>query len=112
MQQNRILRIWEVCRGNLQKVSTDECDIIASIDGLSISLPCELLLALQPYIGCRIGILRTDITGKEYLIRVIQKKSIVDTEVQLYHEMESVASAFQAAATEMTTTHTTGEGIV
>lgn len=75
MKRNRTLGKWEEVCGNLAEVSADECDIIASISGMRISLPQELLPTLQQHIGIGIGILRTDIPAKEFLIRVIQKKT-------------------------------------
>jgi hypothetical protein len=76
----RILRNWEECCGDLVGLSADECGLIASIGSLNISLPIDLLPVLRPHIGCRIGILRTDITAKEYLFRVISEKSFSGNE--------------------------------
>lgn len=96
MKRNRTLGKWEEVCGNLAEVSADECGIIASIGCMRISFPQELLPKLRPHIGIGIGILRTDIPGKEYLIRVLQKKSndnYEDTELDAAAKASKVTAA-------------------
>lgn len=48
--------------------------LFAEIAGHSVVLPRELKDALAPHLGSRIAILRTDIPGKEYLIRSLPER--------------------------------------
>jgi hypothetical protein len=67
------LGIFEEAVGTMDDVAGEDGFLIAKIGGLEIILPLELENKLQPLIGNRIGVLRTDIPGKEYLVRTISE---------------------------------------
>jgi hypothetical protein len=48
--------------------------LLAEIAGHIVVLPLELKDALMPHLNRRISILRTDIPGKEYLLRVLPER--------------------------------------
>jgi hypothetical protein len=65
------LRHFEQVGGILYKLKFDQGKLIVSIGKVLIALPMELELHLRPLIGHRITILRTNIVGKEFLVRII-----------------------------------------
>ena len=62
---------WNEVVGPLLDVQIVEGHVLAQIGKISVVLPLGLGKTLQSLIGTRIGILRTDIIGKEYLLRAI-----------------------------------------
>lgn len=66
----KCLGFYEEAIGTLSKLTTDQGFLIAQVSKVRIALPIEMENKLLPLIGNRIGILRTDIPGKEYLFRV------------------------------------------
>jgi hypothetical protein len=78
MQQdkNEIQRLsyYEEAIGSLSELTIDHGFLIARIGKVNLVLPHEVEGKLCPLVGTRIGILRTDITGKEYLIRIVTEK--------------------------------------
>jgi hypothetical protein len=73
MQQdkNEIQRLsyYEEAIGSLSELTIDHGFLIARIGKVNLVLPHEVEGKLCPLVGTRIGILHTDIPGKEYLIR-------------------------------------------
>jgi hypothetical protein len=73
MQQdkNEIQRLsyYEEAIGSLSELTIDNGFLIARIGNVNLVLPHEVEGKLCPLVGTRIGILHTDIPGKEYLIR-------------------------------------------
>lgn len=63
------LSYYEEAVGELRKLSEDEGVLFAEIGKVTVILPLEVEEELQPLLGKKIGILHTDIPGKEYLIR-------------------------------------------
>jgi hypothetical protein len=66
----RILKFWEEVIGPLHHLTPDEGGPVAVIGQEVVLLPPELDGELRPYIGMRIGILRTDSATDPYRIRV------------------------------------------
>jgi len=64
----RWLQPWEEIVGVLKRIRDNGDRIIAEIGNHVICLPKNYDSKLEKLIGRRIGILRTDIPGKEYLI--------------------------------------------
>ena len=55
----------------------DQGFLMARISEVILALPTEMEDKLRTLIGTRIGILHTDIAGKEYLVRIIvEEKSL------------------------------------
>jgi hypothetical protein len=74
------LGFYEEAVGTLVGMTIDHGFLIAQISKVRIVLPIEMENKLLPLIGTRVGILRTDIQGKEYLFRIIEgKKSNLKT---------------------------------
>lgn len=65
---------WVEVSGPLLAVQIFEDHVLAQIGEITVILPPELEKKLRPLIGTRIGILRTDIIGKEYLFRAIPEE--------------------------------------
>jgi hypothetical protein len=70
------LGIYEEAVGTLTGLTVDQGFLIAQISKVSLVLPHEMEDKLRPIIGKRVGILHTDIPGKEYLIRVIPESGV------------------------------------
>jgi hypothetical protein len=68
------LGFYEEAVGTLHGIDVDHGLLIARISKVILALPVELEAKLAPLMGTRIGILRTDILGKEYLVRRIPEK--------------------------------------
>ena len=63
------LGIYEEAVGTLTGLTVDQGFLIAQISKVMVALPIEMEIRLLPLIGKRIGILHTDVRGKEYLVR-------------------------------------------
>jgi hypothetical protein len=70
------LGIFEEAVGTLTELVEDEGILIARISEVILALPHEVADRLRPLIGQRIGVLRTDIPKKEYLVRTCSKEKI------------------------------------
>ncbi len=64
------LSAFEEVLGVLNELHIENHSLIAQIGKIHLVLPLELEEKLRPYIKRRVGVLRTDIPGKLYLIRV------------------------------------------
>ncbi len=69
------LGTFEEAVGDFFEQKSDGENLIVRIGKIDIFLPWELEKNLRPLIGKRIGILHTDIPGKQYLVRIITQKS-------------------------------------
>jgi hypothetical protein len=67
------LGFYEEAVGTLTELTVDQGFLIAQISKVMLALPTEIENRLRPLIGARIGILHTDIPGKEYLVRTISE---------------------------------------
>ncbi len=71
----RLLREYEEVIGLFRKVSTEDGITVANIGGVNVMLPEETIRELQPYLRKRVAVLRTDLPGREYLVRVCDESS-------------------------------------
>jgi len=65
------LAAYEEGVGNLRELVIQDGMLIARLGKVNIALPMSLEQSLQPLIGRRIAILRTDLPQKEYLFHVL-----------------------------------------
>jgi hypothetical protein len=72
------LDFYEEAVGVLNELTKDQGFLIARISKVILILPPEMQGKLRPLIGKRIGILRTDIPQKEYLVRIFPEEGIMD----------------------------------
>lgn len=80
----QLLGLYEEAVGTLSELTIDQGFLIARISKVLLALPPELECKLAPLMGMRIGILRTDIPGKEYLVRsFLEEKTPVLDEVNV-----------------------------
>jgi hypothetical protein len=78
------LGIFEEAVGTLCEMARKDGFLIVEISGFNIVLPLDIEVELALLIGKRVGILRTDIPGKEYLIRIIpEAKSLASDELNM-----------------------------
>lgn len=70
----KTLKNWEEVLGILEKVDTHDGEAVLTIGDIEVIIPdLTLVKNLGGRIGERIGILRTDLPGKEFLFRLINK---------------------------------------
>ena len=67
---------YEEAIGTLHGIAFEQGILISQISKVRLALPIEMEDKLRPLIGMRIGVIRTDIPGKEYLIRIIQESGL------------------------------------
>ena len=77
MQRTRTLKLWEECIGVLKDVKRiEDSAIILCVNDERIIVPTEPIVVNAPSLefalGKRIAVVRTDLPGKEYLIRVLE----------------------------------------
>ena len=77
------LGIFEEAVGVLTALTIDQGFLIASISDLDLVLPTEMEDKLRPLMGARMGILHTDIPGRDYLLQVIPEKTASMTDQDL-----------------------------
>jgi hypothetical protein len=70
------LDFFEEAVGTLNELVEDEGALIARISEVVLALPNDFNDLLRPLLGQRIGILHTDIPGKEYLVRTISDEKV------------------------------------
>jgi len=75
------LGFYEEAVGTLHGMAVEEGILIAQISRIRLALPLELEDKLQPLIGKRMGVLHTDIRGKEYLVRSIPETKVKTNQV-------------------------------
>lgn len=73
IQEQKIchLGFYEEAVGILNELTEENGLLIARISDLDLVLPPEMEDELRPLMGFRMGILHTDIPGRDYLLRVI-----------------------------------------
>lgn len=76
----RSLTYWEEAIGPLNRVWKENGSLKAKIGKIILILPPELEETLEPLMGQRISILRTDIPKREYLFRVLPNSAEQETE--------------------------------
>ena len=91
-----IMARWSEIIDPIQDVRIFKEHAVAQIGKISVIFPLEQEEKLRSLIGVRVAILHTDIAGKEYLFRAIPEE-------RPDRDMESVAIAVQASATETNT---------
>ena len=64
------LRLWEEALGQLKRIWEENGLLKALIGKIVLILPLELEETLKPLLDREIGILRTDLANKEFLVRV------------------------------------------
>jgi hypothetical protein len=64
--------------GTLHNLVKQDGMLVAHIGKIFLLLPMTTELSVRPHIGKKIAILRTDLPGKEYLVRVIPDEPACD----------------------------------
>jgi len=77
-----MLHCWEEAVGTLLKIQNEGGFLRAVIGNIIVILPYDMEDKLRPLIGKRIGVLRTDIPGKEYLIKEDHRKKAQAIDVE------------------------------
>lgn len=86
------LSFYEEIVGTLSELREKEGFLIGRISDLDILFPIELEAELRPLVGTRLGILHSDIFGKEYLIRVLSdpnSDSLDNDRIRYQDEMQN-----------------------
>lgn len=75
------MKPFEEVIGILHEMTEDSGALIAKIGKLAVALPWEFENDLKSLIGCKIGVLRTDLPGKPYLWKLNEDKVMADGEL-------------------------------
>ena len=86
-----IMALWSEMFGLVYDVQLFEEHAVALIGKIPVVFPIEVEQKLRHLIGNKVAIIRTDIAGKEYIIRTLSGE-------KPDHETESAVSTVQAAA--------------
>jgi hypothetical protein len=93
------LGFYEEAIGTLTGLTIDQGFLIARISRVILALPPEMESKLRTLIGTRIGILHTDIAGKEYLVRIIaEEKSSAFDQIEMIGLTKPKAQQVKASA--------------
>lgn len=65
------LQFWEEVLGPFQDLAEEDGMLIATIANINVIFPLEMKDDLEPLLGQRIGVLRTDDSLRPYRVRVI-----------------------------------------
>jgi hypothetical protein len=87
------LGFFEEAVGVLHEIVEDEGMLIARISKIVFAFPLEMEDRLMPFLGQRIGILRTDIPHKEYLVRALDEIAPIRYDVRLNADLPEAAMA-------------------
>jgi hypothetical protein len=68
------LGFYEEAVGTLSVLTVDQGFLIVQLSKVWVALPAEMENKLRSLIGTKIGILHTDIPGKDYLVRIIAEE--------------------------------------
>ena len=71
--KSRFIRLdpYQEVVGPFTALEEQDGSLLAEIAGYTVILPIEMKEALAPHLGSRIAVLRTDVTSREYLVRVL-----------------------------------------
>ena len=77
LHPSKIYRLsqFEEGAGILHEIVEQDGDLIALISEIHLALPLDMEESLRPLIGQRITILRTDIPGKQYILRILPTRA-------------------------------------
>ena len=93
------LEPWMEVIGPFVELEEQEGVLLADIAEHIVILPLDLKDTLMPYLGHHIGLLRTDISGKEYLVRnKAEEKSIAFVEADVPELIKPKAQQEKASA--------------
>jgi hypothetical protein len=92
----KCLDFYEEAVGTLTELTEDQGFLVARISKVVLILPPEMENKLSSLMGTRIGILRTDIPQKEYLVRGLpeeKSQELEDIDLTLPNAHREKASA-------------------
>ena len=89
------LRNYEEAVGDLTDISIQDGLLLVQIGKVKLSLPGYMVDSVEPLLGQRIAILRTDIPNKSYLIRIISALSVAteDSRIKVPSELQDIRIA-------------------
>jgi len=73
---NRRLAEYEEVAGYLKELWIDNESLIAMIGSISVILPTDFKKDLEPLVGQRVTVLRTDIPTQRYIVRVLSDEKM------------------------------------
>ena len=99
--KSKVMRLgpWMEVIGPFVELEEQEGVLLADIAEHIVILPLELKGILMPHLGYHIGLLRTDISGKEYLVRnEAEEKSMASVEADVSELAKPKAQQEKASA--------------
>lgn len=83
------LKPYEEVVGHLHQLEQRDEMLLAEIGDIVVRLPLAMRPALAHLLGSRVGIIRTDITNREYLFRRLQEKPRTYEVLRLKNEFQN-----------------------
>ena len=77
LKRVRFLEPYEEIVGTFDELSIAEGLLVARFRTIAIALPLEMDDRIRPFVGQKIGILRTDIPEKPYLFRLLDQETTI-----------------------------------
>jgi hypothetical protein len=77
LKRVRFLEPYEEIVGTFDELSMAEGLLVARFKTMAIALPIDMEDRIRPFVGQKIGILRTDIPEKPYLFRLLDQETTV-----------------------------------
>ena len=72
----RFLEPYEEIVGTLDELSFIEGLLINRFGTITIAIPPDMEDRIRPFVGKKLGLLRTDIPEKQYLVRILDQEPI------------------------------------
>jgi hypothetical protein len=72
MTSGKTLQPYEEVWGRLTDLAEDSSSLLAVIGQVRVRLPLEMKSKLEPLLGYRVALLRTDLASQDYRCRMIE----------------------------------------
>lgn len=73
MNSKRVLQPYEEIQGRLTELAVESDDsLVAAIGRFEIRLPLQLKSKLEPFLGCKIALIRADLAPQDYRYYLIK----------------------------------------
>jgi hypothetical protein len=90
LKRVRFLEPYEEIVGTFDELSMTEGLLVARFKTMAIALPIDMEDRIRPFVGQKIGILRTDIPEKLYLFRLLDQETTVQEKATISEDCKSI----------------------
>ena len=90
LKRVRFLEPYEEIVGTFDELSFAEGLLVARFRTIAIALPLEMDDRIRPFVGRKMGILRTDIPAKPYLLRLLDHETTIQEKTTVSEACKSI----------------------